>query len=184
MRWGITARCRSQAIVIGVTARLGGIWHKHCIMNVGVQSLILKASNGLKARLVEAGTKGHFPVTNTMFREDGDNAGVFLVVKGKVCLSLKSMPRLDRLFGSGSLLGLPSSFTGRPYSLTATAVTGAEVVHVAQGDFLRLMRERPDLCREATEMLGREMTFIQSALADRLRQAASARTSSEDVVGV
>jgi hypothetical protein len=48
---------------------------------------------------------------------------------------MKSMPRLDRLLGSGSLLGLPSSFTGRPYSLTATAVTGADVVHVAQGDF-------------------------------------------------
>ncbi len=91
---------------------------------------------------------------------------------------------MDRLFGGGSVLGLPSSFTGRPYSLTATAVTGADVVHVAQRDFLRLMRERPDLCREATETLGREMTFIQAALAERLRQAASARTSGGEVAVV
>jgi len=36
------------------------------------------------------------------------------------------------------------------------------------------MRERPDLCREATDMLGRELTFIQSALAERRRQIAKA----------
>jgi hypothetical protein len=107
--------------VIGVTAWLGGMWHKRCIMSVGAQSLILKASDALKACLVQAGKKGSFPATNTLFREDGDNPGVFLVVKGKVCLSMKSMPRLDRLFGSGSLLGLPFRLTGRPYSLTAIA---------------------------------------------------------------
>jgi CRP-like cAMP-binding protein len=145
-------------------------------MRVGSQSHILKASDALKASLIEAGKKEHFSATSILFREDGENAGVFLVLKGKVCLSVKNMPRLDRLFGSGSVLGLPSSFTGRPYSLTATAVSEADVVQVAQEDFVRLMRERPELCREATEMLGREVTFIQSALAERRRQASSTRT--------
>jgi hypothetical protein len=46
------------------------------------------------------------------------------------------------------------------------------------------MLERPDLCGEATEMLGREMTFIQSALAERQRQVGSARTSSDDLAVV
>ena len=80
------------------------------------------------------------------------------------------------------MLGLPSSFTGRPYTLTA--ITEADVVHVAREDFLLLMLERPDLCREATEILGREMTFIHSALAERQRQATSTRTSSGDVAAV
>lgn len=152
------------------------------MMSVGARSHILKASDALKACLTEVGKKEHFSATNILFHEDGDNAGVFLVVKGKVCMSVKSLPRLDRLFGSGSLLGLPSSFTGRPYSLTATAVTEVVVVvHVGQEDFVRLMRERPELCREATEILGREVTFIQSALAERRRQAASSRISSGDV---
>jgi CRP-like cAMP-binding protein len=141
-------------------------------MRVGSQSHILKASDALKASLIESGKKEQFSATSILFREDGDNAGVFLVIKGKVCMSVKNLPRLDRLFGSGSVLGLPSSFTGRPYSLTATAVTEADVVQVEQEHFVRLMRERPELCREATEMLGREVTFIQSALAERRRQAA------------
>ena len=150
-------------------------------MNVGARSLILNVSDSLRARLVEIGKKRHFPVTNALFREGGNNAGVFLVVNGKVSLGMTRMPGLDRFFGSGSLLGLPSSFTGRPYSLSAIAVTEADVVYVAQGDFLALMRERPDLCGEATEMLGREMTFIQSALAERLRHISTARTSGGDV---
>jgi len=31
------------------------------------------------------------------------------------------------------------------------------------------MTGRPDLCREATDMLSREVTFIQAALAERRR---------------
>jgi len=45
---------------------------------------------------------------------------------------------------------------------------------VPQEEFLQLMREHPDLCREATDMLGRELTFVQSALAERRRQLAKA----------
>ena len=144
-------------------------------MNVGGQNITLKVSEALHSSLVEIGKKEQFSAASILFREDADNVGVFLVTNGQVSLSLKKMRRLDRLFGCGSLLGLPSSFTGRPYSLTAIAITEAEVVHVAQEDFLRLMRESPDLCREVMEILGREMTFIQSALAERLRRTARAR---------
>ena len=165
----------------GVTAWRDGTWHKRCIMNAGEQSLILKASDALKASLVEIGKKGHFPVTCTLFREDGDNTGVFLVVNGKVSLSMTRMPGLDRLFGSGSLLGLPSSFTGRPYSLTAQAITDAEVLHVASEQFLQLMRGRPELCSETTGMLGREVTFIQSALAERRKQGNSRKVVAHEV---
>jgi CRP/FNR family cyclic AMP-dependent transcriptional regulator len=144
-------------------------------MNVGAQNVMLKASDALNSCLIKIGKKEHFPPTGILFREGTDNVGVRLVVNGQVSLSLKKLPRLDRVFGSGSVLGLPSSFTGRPYSLTATVVAEAEVVQVTQADFLSLMRDRPDLCREATEMLGREMTFIHSALAERLRRTAKTR---------
>jgi CRP-like cAMP-binding protein len=153
-------------------------------MSVGSQSQILKASDSLKACLAEVGKKEHFAVADILFREDGENAGVFLVVKGRVSLSVRNMPQLDRVFGAGSLLGLPSSFTGRPYSLTAEAVTDADVVQVTQADFVQLMREQSDLCREATEILGREVTFIQSALAERRRQTASSRISGGEVAVV
>ncbi|MGO9437154.1 MAG: Crp/Fnr family transcriptional regulator [Terracidiphilus sp.] len=138
-------------------------------MSAGEQSKVLEASDVLRACLSEIGEKKHFVAADILFCEDGDNAGVFLVAGGTVCLSVKGLPRLDRLFGSRSVLGLPSSFTGRPYTLTATAISAVDVVRVPREDFLRLMFERPDLCSEATEILGREMTFIQSALTERRR---------------
>ncbi len=109
----------------------------------------------------------------TLFREEQDAFGVFLLLRGKVRMTVSNLPKLDRLFAAGSLMGLPSTFTGRPYSLTAQAVTDAEVLHIPSEPFLQLMRERTELCREATEMLGREVTFIQTALAARRRQANS-----------
>ena len=153
-------------------------------MSAGEQSLILEASDLLKICLAEIGKKKHLSAADILFCEDGDNAGVFLVVGGTVCMSVKGLPRLDRLFGGGSVLGLPSTFTGRPYTLTATAIAEADVMQVAREDFLLLMLERPDLCREATEILGREMTFIQSALAERPKQAASPKTLSGEVAAL
>lgn len=165
---------------MGVTVFLATVWQR-CVMGVGVQSQMLRVPDALRVCLVETGQKGHFPAANTLFREGSDNAGVFLVMKGRVCMSMKSMPRLDRIFGSWSLLGLPSSFTGRPYSLTATAVTETNVAQVPREDFLRLMRERPDLCCEAMGILAREMSFIQSALVERQRTNASETTCRDDV---
>lgn len=153
-------------------------------MSVGALSLILKASENLKACLVAIGTKKHLPTADILFLEGDENAGVFLVARGKVCLSMENMPKLDRLFASGSLLGLPSSFTGQPYTLTATAMTEAAAVHVEREDFLRLMLERPDLCREATEILGREMTFVQSALVERRKQTPARETKGGDVAAL
>ncbi len=162
--------CTSHVSVIAVTARLVGIWHKRWIMSVGEQNLILRASDLLKASLAEIGKTKNFPAAHVLFGEDEDNVGVFLVAAGIVCMSVKSLPKLDRLFGSGSVLGLPSTFTGRPYTLTAKAITDADVVHVLREDFLLLMLRRPDLCRESTEILGREITFIQSVMAERQRR--------------
>ena len=142
--------------------------------SVGASSNILKVSEELKSSLETAGRNQRCPAGHVLFHEDGNCAGVYLVRKGKVRMSVKNLPNLDRDFAAGSLLGLPSTFTGRPYSLSAVTLAESDVVHVESQEFLELMRDRPDLCREATDMLGREVTFIQSALAERRRQLATA----------
>ncbi len=135
---GTAACASSHRKVIQVTARPYGIWHNCSIMSVGTKSQILDASDALKASLSELGTKRYFSPDSTLFREDGNCVGVFLVITGKVRLSVRSLPRLDRVFSGGSLLGLPSTFTGHPYSLTATVVADAEIVHVTQEEFVGL----------------------------------------------
>ena len=118
--------------------------------SVGAKSNILKVSDKLKAALESAGRKRGLPPARILFREDGKSAGVFLVCKGKVLMGIRIMPKLDRVFSAGSLLGLPATFTRHPYSLTAVTVVPSDVVHVPREEFL-----------------GREVTFIQSALAER-----------------
>lgn len=144
---------------------------------VGAQCNFLKASADLKAALEPMGIREHFSNSQSLFREDDNNVGVFLLLQGKVRMGVRGLPKLDRLFSAGSILGVPATFTGHSYSLTAQALTDVEVIHVPQAEFLQLMRDRSDLCREATEMLGREVTFIQSALAERRKQAAKSKIS-------
>lgn len=138
--------------------------------NVGTKSNILKVSGHLKKSLITAGVVEHYLSNHPVFDVDQQNQGVYLVLKGKVCLSVKDFQMVDRVFSPGSLLGVPATFTGRPYSLAAVAVTDTEVLHVGRDAFLDLMSQRPELCREATDMLSREVSFIHAALAERRRQ--------------
>ncbi len=149
--------------------------------SVGAQCAFLKASPELRGSLQLPGNRQRFCAGQILFREDQQAFGVFLLLKGKVRMSVQSLPKLDRQFSAGSLMGLPSTFTGRPYSLTAQAITDADVLYIPSEPFLQLMRDRPDLCREATEMLGREVTFIQSALAERRKQASSRKFLADEI---
>lgn len=138
--------------------------------NVGrPKANILKVSAKLKKSLLGAGVVESYPPNHPLFHVDEDAVGVYLVVKGKVRLSLPELPKLDRIFTPGSLLGLPATFTGHAYSLDATSVTDAEVLHVERETFLQLMSGQPEFCREAANILSREVSFIQGALAERRR---------------
>jgi len=134
---------------------------------------ILKASKELQSNLEAVGRSQRYPTTRVLFHEDDNSVGVYLVRSGTVRMGVRGLPHLDRDFAAGSLLGLPATFTGRPYALTAVTLSPCEIVHVSRERFLELMREQPKLCRQATDMLGREVTFIQSALAERHRQLAA-----------
>ena len=137
------------------------------MQRVGKACNTLKGSAALCKCLTAARLTKQVAAGRYLFKVDASNKGIFLVRKGKVALLVEDLPNLDRVFSSGSVLGLPSTFTGKPYGLTARALTDSEVVHVPREDFLELMRQDPALCREASEMLSRELSFIQAALAQR-----------------
>ena len=140
------------------------------MQRVGKVSKTLKGSAAFCQCLAAGCSTSHVASGCCLFKVGDSNKGVFLVRKGKVALLVEGLPNLDRVFSAGSVLGLPSTFTGNPYGLTARALANSEVVHVSREDFLELMRQDPTLCREATEMLTREIFFIQAALAQRKRQ--------------
>ena len=95
----------------------------------------LLASSGLAEALTANGKSNRVPRGSVLFRTGDLNAGVFLVCEGTVRLRVPGTPRLDRLFTTGSVLGLPSTFNAKPYSLTAACLTDCVVTQVAGGDF-------------------------------------------------
>ena len=127
-------------------------------------SKTLQAPVDLQKALNQTGKAEHFPCGSTLFNAGDGNKGVFLVCDGKVCLQVPEAPHFDRTFSAGSILGLPSTFIAKPYSLTAACVTDCEVAHVGKKEFLDLMSRHLDLCREAIDILSREVAFIFSAL--------------------
>ena len=136
---------------------------------VGPKANILKVSPKLKKTLMSVGKLESYPSRQPLFHVDQQSTGVFLVVKGRVSLSLPDLPKLDRVFTPGSLLGLPATFTGHAYSLAAITVTASDVLHVERQSFLDLMSASPEFCREVADILSREVSFIQGALAERRR---------------
>lgn len=143
---------------------------------VGSNCKTLLASTEFQEALQCIGEMKRFGRNCVLFRVGDLNDGVFLVLKGKVCLRVPSVTKLDRMFRVGSVLGLPSTFSGNPYSLTAFSIAGCQVVHVARNRFLELMADRSDCCHEAVELLSREAAFIFSAYRD-YRSLALQRTT-------
>ncbi|MFZ0706383.1 MAG: cyclic nucleotide-binding domain-containing protein [Candidatus Korobacteraceae bacterium] len=131
---------------------------------VGSLCQTLSASARLREALVQIGKTEHFLSRSVLFHIGDECAGVYLVCSGEVCLEVPGVPQLTRTFSAGSVLGLPSTFSEKPYSLTAVSATECDVVHVGEKTFLKLMKAEPDLCRQAMDILSREVTFIMSAL--------------------
>jgi CRP-like cAMP-binding protein len=130
---------------------------------VGRLSKTLLAPADLQTALKEIGESYHVRRGSILFRAGDKNMGIFFVCRGRVCLQVPGAPHLDRTFLAGSILGLPSTFIGTPYSLTAACITDCEIAHVGKMGFLDLMARRLDLCREAIEILSNEVAFIFSA---------------------
>jgi CRP-like cAMP-binding protein len=132
--------------------------------HVGSFCQTLLAHARLRTALEKIGKSEHFLSQSFLFGASDKNAGVFLIRAGQVCLEVPGVPQLSRAFSTGSVLGLPSTFSERPYSLTAVAATDCDIVRVSKKEFLDLMKAQPELCREATDIVAHEIVFILSAL--------------------
>jgi len=134
---------------------------------VGNTCPTLLAPVRLKKALVEAGENERYLSRSVLFHAGDESVGVYLVCSGEVCLEVPGVPQLTRAFSADSVLGLPSTFSEKPYSLTAIATSECDVVHIDKEMFLKMMKAEPALCRQAMEILSREVTFIMSALRKR-----------------
>ena len=105
-----------------------------------------------------------------LFRCGEAAKGAYLIRTGQVRLSLAEAPFVypSRVLGRGSIIGLPSSFSGEPYSLTATAAEDCRVDFIPRARLLDLFRHDPQVGQQMVRILSEEisdMRHVKSELA-------------------
>lgn len=92
--------------------------------------------------------------------------GAFLIRSGQVQLSLDLVSSLypRRTVGSGSIVGLPATFSGEPYSLTAEAKTRCRLEFIPRQRLLRLLHQNPDAGFQILRLLSEEIFHIRKVV--------------------
>lgn len=93
--------------------------------------------------------------------------GLYILRAGSVTLSLLSQAGetiVATQVSTGALLGLSGFIGDQPYSLAATASSGAELGFVTREDFTELMLNNPALSLKVLEVLAAEVRSARAAL--------------------
>jgi CRP-like cAMP-binding protein len=101
-----------------------------------------------------------------LFRQGDEPKGVFILRKGLARLTSRSDGDaiLKVQAGPGSLLGVPAVVGGKPYSLTAEALDGAELSLLSCDNFVHLMHTEPALSFRVLQVLAEEVRFARESL--------------------
>jgi len=96
----------------------------------------------------------------------GDNCqGVFVIKSGRVRLSMEThRPAMERTAWAGSVLGLPATMSGKPYSLTAEVIEITKYIFVDGYKVRDTLARNPELCFEVLGLLSREVQQLRERL--------------------
>jgi CRP-like cAMP-binding protein len=128
------------------------------------------ANPELFAALDERSTAVSCTDDRVLFRQGDDPAGLYILHKGSVTLTMdsaKGKTILSTQAASGSLLGLPGLVGNEPYSLTAIAHKGAELGFVTRDQFTALMKSDPLLALKILQVLAAEVRSARKAILQR-----------------
>jgi CRP-like cAMP-binding protein len=103
----------------------------------------------------------------TVLFQRGDPArGLYLICSGRVSVALdtNNLAYPPRILGPGSVLGLPATVAGSPYSLTAEVVDKAELAFVPRAAMLNCLSTNQALCFEVMQLLSGEISGTRTAI--------------------
>jgi CRP-like cAMP-binding protein len=106
-----------------------------------------------------------------LFREGRPCRGAFLIRSGRVGLTLEAASRVypARIVGSGFLIGLPATFSGEPYSLTAEVKDTCRLDFIPRRKLLNLLRRRPEVGLQILKTLSDEIFLLRNVAKRKAR---------------
>jgi CRP-like cAMP-binding protein len=131
----------------------------------------LNAPDPLKTQLESVGSRIQKAKGTFLFCRGDAASGVYLILSGQIRLGLERDPRgfPSRMIGEGAVLGLPSTLSNSPYSLTAEIMEDSILSYVPRDKLRQLLRDQPQLCFDVMSILTEELNQTRTAL-ERLHQ--------------
>jgi len=106
---------------------------------------------------------------HVLFRQGDAPVGLYILHKGEVTLTLvsRTTSQVDSIqVLPGSVLGLPGLVGNRPYSLTATAIAGAQLSFITRSHFEVLMKSDSRLAIKVTQVLAAEVRAARQVVVE------------------
>ena len=106
-----------------------------------------------------------------LFRAEQPGRGAFLIRSGQVKLTLDGAPGLypARTLDSGAVIGLPATFSGEPYSLTAEVKRTCRLDFIPRRKLLNFLRRNPEAGFQIARVLSEEIFQMRRAAKRSLR---------------
>jgi CRP/FNR family transcriptional regulator, cyclic AMP receptor protein len=131
---------------------------KRCSFELGKSSAksfhqFVRALDPLKAVV-------NFPKHSTLFEEGRQPDGIYILLRGKVKLSVDLRGGRTLILGiaqPGEVLGLSAIMSGKPAEFTAETLTLAQFSFVERKEFLHLIGEHCELCVLVVEVLSHQL---------------------------
>ncbi len=146
--------------------------------SVGRRDVFANFSADASRELISLQSPLCYPSHATLFAEDEEARGVFVVVEGEVKLSINS-PEGKRLSlyiaRKGEVLGLSSALSGCPYEMTAETVYPSRIAPISRKDLMRFIVRHPEEYR----MLMVELSRQYSLACEQLRTLGLAASAPE-----
>ena len=106
------------------------------------------------------------PKGTVLLRAGQPGSGAFLIQSGLVRMTLGTNPKLypSRRLGAGRVIGLPATFSGEPYSLTAQCATNCRLWFIPRQNLLELLRHNTDAGLEIVRILSEEIHQMRKSV--------------------
>jgi CRP/FNR family cyclic AMP-dependent transcriptional regulator len=122
--------------------------------------------NGMPAKLIRELESLEFttnyPSDAVLFVEEQLPRGVFVVLRGRVKLSVNSRDGktlILRIAAAGEVLGISASVAAHAYEATAETLEACEISFIKSADILRLMHQHNELAMWLAQNLSHEYSF-------------------------
>jgi len=120
--------------------------------------------SALADKLHSLGSATQLPKGTFIFGQGDPAKGVYMIDKGQASVSLAGedgIPRWSRVVGSGAILGLPSSISGEPYTLSAVALENVDATFVSRSAVCELMASDVSIAAQIVSLLSDELADLR-----------------------